>query len=230
MKFSKKSEDDYVTCDPLSGGDYGGMGYIAHVNVKGLIELAEQDDDAKDNIAHCGMNDWSLRTCVEDYRETPPALIVAEGGYSSITAYVHPDWEEGVEFIEALEQYPVFDDEALSEREMELQDECWESYVRSDVMDHVLDSIEDEDRAADVEEYLEANDPFLIEKFQGACEVHNIYPEHETDGGVHYSDLELIGETIAQDALAETDRSPEGASVRAIRDGLILPLGLEGTS
>ena len=57
--------EDYLTSDSLSGGDYGGMGYIAHVNVNCLRELAEADDDIKDTIASAGMNDWSLKETIE---------------------------------------------------------------------------------------------------------------------------------------------------------------------
>ena len=225
MKFRAIEAGEYLRNDALSGGDYsGGFGYIAHVNVAQVLKAAEEDDDAKDNIAYSGMNDFSLRDCIEDHEDCPPALIIADGGYNSVEAHIHPDWSAGVEIIEGLENYPVVDDEALSEREMELADEAWESYIEGDVLNAITNNIDDDDDAERVSDYIDAHEDWLAEQFHQACEDHNCYAEFEGDGGVSYSALDDIAETIAEATLAEIDTSVRGSQLRAIRDGVMLSL------
>jgi hypothetical protein len=227
--YTKIDSTEYLTSDCLSGGDYGGLGYIAHVNVKELENMAATDPEVRQHIARCGMNSWSLRDCVDEHNSVgfPPALIISEGGYNSITAYVHPEWPEGVEAVEALEHYPVLDDEALSERECELESESWSSYIRDDLQKMILDGIPEAARRDQIELLLDDDELDLREHFQAACELHNVYPAFEGGGSVFYHGMDDIAATIRDYLLIETDDSPAASAFRAARDGLMGKLPLE---
>jgi hypothetical protein len=224
--------EDYLTHDCLMGGDYGGLGYIAHVNVGELVKLAEESEEKiKDTVASCGMNSWSLRDCVEECNSVgfPPSLIISEGGYNSITAYVHPDWAEGVEIIEGLEYYPVVCDEALSEREMELEDEQWESCTRHDLVTDILKGVTNAERHDAIEILLDDDELDLRGQFHAACELHNVYPQFEGGGDVYYHGMDDITDTLRDFLLIETDDSPAASAFRAARDGLMGELDLQLT-
>lgn len=222
--YRKIEASEYLTHDCLSGGDYGGFGYLARVNVEVLEEIAEQDDDASEHVAHCGMNDWSLRETIEFHEETPPALVIASGWHGSVTAYIHPDWDAGREVIEGLENYPVIDDEAVSEYEMNAEIEAWSSWVRGDLQRDILTRFNAEEQD-EVDEWLDTHEGWLSEKFIDACDKRGSYAIFETDGAPYYADMELIAGDIAQWLKIELDRTPQGSIKRAQRDGLIAPLG-----
>jgi len=66
---------------------------------------------------------------------------------------VNPAFETVVEDIESsLENYPVLDEDDLSQRERELANECWRNYGESDFVDairHSFELTEDEDNMLD---------------------------------------------------------------------------------
>lgn len=229
---------EYVTNSALSGGDYGGAGYLAHVNCEVLQKAAEEFGHG-DNIMGSGFNDWNLERDVQDELDREcdaPVLIMQSGGYNSVAALVRADVEELVEMVASLDDYPVLDDEALSEREMEIEAEAWIDYTAGEVRDFVEDAVEDDADEAfveRVEEFLEQVDGDLFHEWflEGSCEC-NVYPEFEGGGTVYYRGLDEIGAYIyaeyvkpAVEALIldEID-SPAAAILRAIRDERILPL------
>lgn len=223
--YTKIESTDYITHDCLSGGDYSGLGYLAHVNVRCLEKIAEEDAAAKDHIVTSGMSEWSLQDAVED-ADNPPALIIAEGGYGSITAHIHPEWLEGIEVLEGLDNYPIVDDEAVSEREMELEDENWESCLRADLTKMIVDGITNEGKAEQIEQLLDDDELDLREQFTAACDLKNVYPQFEGGGDVYYHGIEEVVSIIRDMTLIEVDDSPQGAAYRAIRDGLMGELSL----
>ncbi len=86
-----------------------------------------------------------------------------------------PDTPENRELIEGLEDdYPLIDDEVLSQIELELEEEAWGSWIRRDLLHNLPDSIQD--FAEDID------DGVLYECYRQAMEKENEYPTFEGDG------------------------------------------------
>ena len=77
---------EYITHGAPSGGDYGGSGYLARVNVKVIEEMAESFPAYRDSIIRSGFSDWNLREDVRREIEAgcpAPSLIVCTGGHNA---------------------------------------------------------------------------------------------------------------------------------------------------
>lgn len=131
-----------------SGSDYNG-GALARSNVRALEELAESE----------GLVHWSL-----------------SGGHGS-HGIAFPLWErsrELVSILEGLEDYPVVDEDAMSEEESEDEEQAWDSWVRHDF----AKALETE-TGVDVSEVPDAK---LRELFHSLCSERGRYFEHSDEG------------------------------------------------
>lgn len=84
------------------------------------------------------------------------------------------------EFQRRLEDYPILDENALSEREYEAQSEAWDNWLKWDVM-HLI-----EKELATEEVYdaiYDMDDDELREKFYQAIQSHDICWESDDQGG-----------------------------------------------
>jgi len=107
------------------------------------------------------------------------------GGYSTYAIILSKPATENPEIkelINGLEDYPLIDEEAHSEHELELEQENWESWVKSDFLHELQNKLETD---------KELSDGALFKLFRQACEDSNTYPLFET-GEVLYWDFDSI--------------------------------------
>lgn len=104
--------------------------------------------------------------------------------------------EELRETFAGLENYPCLDDEALSEIEMEAENEAWESWARHDFTRGLVKLFPDHEEAID-----NASDETIREIFETARETANEYWEIETGGGA-WIRIEKIAAKVSPDSLA----------------------------
>lgn len=121
-----------------------------------------------------------------------PGVFTWHGGYSSfgilLTDEAMAD-EDIKATLEALERYPVLDDEDVSWREIEAADEAWDSWARRDFLD-ILPKLGMDEAAADELGNMEPAQ--LRELFETARESANVYWENESAGSM-YIDTERVG-------------------------------------
>lgn len=138
----------YVSCDLLAYGDYGG-GSVCAANIKWLEETWGAEHNAFPS------------SYADDQTIHPTRVVnIEHGGWGTRWAWVlEKIWnQEG--YSDELLEYPVFDDQTLSEVEDEWKEEAWNSYVKKDVLklaieklehEHKYDDEDDEDWGFDIE-------------------------------------------------------------------------------
>jgi hypothetical protein len=131
----------------------------------------------------------------QDYRHEwqhrlpdPEAVCLhVEGAYSSESIYLLEGDGDCNEILAALEDYRCLDNEAVSEVEMEWEDEAWKSWLRSDLISTLSDELgEDEpEDALTLREWAdEQEDHVLWDAYRAAMEATNTDPVPEY-AGVH---------------------------------------------
>ena len=105
----KKDDAEYCTHSLLVYGDYCNTGAVGKSNVEYVMSQT-------DLVERLGLSE------VNDAYNTTSVLIPIEALKDS----------ELVEILEALDNYPVLDETSYYETELEMQDDCWESYARRD--------------------------------------------------------------------------------------------------
>jgi hypothetical protein len=139
----------YYTCDVLQFGDYDNSCAVERANVRYLKE----HEELKDSIESFSFSDWDkgytyVYRGIQNDSELPPIdsnekLVETIGGYNSRQLWVRSDiWDEHE--LDMLHDYPSIDDELVSIIEMEMEDEAWESYVKSDLIKTLPDELDDE--------------------------------------------------------------------------------------
>jgi len=151
-----------------------------------------------------------------------------------------------VEALESLDDYPLLDDEALSEIEMEAQSEAWESWAGGDYrralaseLDATLSALLG-DEAAELlgseVDLSEAPDTALFSLFLACSDSAGIYWEIETGGGASLDVERLAQETVrlaplhvgalwaSCERLSEDTRAKLGALLRSAGEHLALYL------
>jgi hypothetical protein len=109
--------------------------------------------------------------------------------------------ESLIEAIEALQDYPVYSDDALSEHEMELQEEAWENWASSDYTRALAKLHNDVDDWEEAVEALEAAGA-LSWAFHDMADQANEY--WESDGPNMHIDVDKVAEVAAPGALLDT--------------------------
>lgn len=134
-------------------------------------------------------------------QEFAPALELADGDADGIALDVRYVTAEMLETIEALQNYPLIDEEDHSAFELELQDEAWESWAASDWRRIVCAAIDDalpDGFGQDGDEVLDGvpdADSKLLELFNACRDQANVYWSEESDGG-QWIDLERVGQSL----------------------------------
>ena len=172
-----KYQHTYITASCLAYGDYGGSGTVGVANVRAILEM----DEFKDSIFYATYSQWSRigtdfewkddAGCDIDCKE-PPKVVHLSGSYGSNTLYLL-ECDETEDILSALADCPVLDEVLHSQIELEWEDEAWDSWVRSELYDHLDDELQD---AIDDNKTTDAK---LYEAYRLAMETTKTYPIHE---------------------------------------------------
>lgn len=131
------------------------------------------------------------------------------GGHGSHGVAIDPRYlsEELLESLQSLESYPVLNEDALGELELELQNQAWENWARSDfsrALERLLCDLlsahyedGDEDRAEQSVESL--SDEQLWSLFDNAKESANLYWESQHNDS--WIGVEKVAESLSEDQL-----------------------------
>jgi hypothetical protein len=168
-------EEPWSILEYATGSDYSGS-LVEVSNYNGLCELLEEHHpDGSEPVVWC-------RT---------------HGGHGTFGLLVRYELlaDEVREAIDALEDYPLLDDEAHSQLECEAQGEAWENWARRD-FERALSS------AMGVEDFPEMGSDTAHGLFDTAAEAANCYWENQS-GGDMYVDIARVVKQCAK--LLESD-------------------------
>lgn len=211
----------YETVDCLSFGDYGGAGSVGRANINALQEeFAEDRDEFSMSTWNMGQElvtrrEPSYSSAWEDIAPTAP-LVTTYGAYSSEQAWLRVDGpfeERAREILDALEDYPLICEDAISEVELEWESEAWDNWLRSDLMRTLPDdepyrfddlTPDDAPTLRELAEELDAAELFRL--YRAAMDTTNTYPEPEYNG-VHVDVRRIADEFRAEVEDALRDRT-----------------------
>ena len=191
MKKTFLNDKTYVSHAVLSYGDYDNSCAVERANVQVLKEkhpsfesYSFSDWDQGKQLVHTG------QSC--GWEEILPESEIVElyGGYGSIQIWIREDIDKENGYTAALENYPCFDDEAVSEIEKEIEEE----YIK-DLWPDLLRCFPDDFREA-IE--LCGIDEFDRELYEKAKEETNTYFEVEA-GGIGCIDLARLAPAYAEE-------------------------------
>ena len=131
------------------------------------------------------------------------------GSYGSHGVAIDPRYvsDDLLESLQSLESYPVLNEEALGELEIELQSEAWESYLASDfrrelerlLCDLLSAHYEDGDDERAEKSVESLSEDQLWNLFANATEEANIYWEHEYNA--MWISCREVAESLSEDQL-----------------------------
>lgn len=188
---------EYVSDSCLVYGDYGGAGSLGVANVRHLKENFDWMVIGMSQVhatLKAGEYEYSPRLYGTDevlaHLETGdplPDLLIAEGGWGSVQAWLRADAEGADEIMAAMADYPVLDDQMLSEVEMEWEKEAWDAWLKSELLktlryDYFDEADEDEDKSLEERAEEQMTDAKLFEAYRAAMDECNVYPTPELDG------------------------------------------------
>jgi len=136
-----------VTCNVLAYGDYDNSTAVERSNVKAVEEMFDESE----------------------------ALVWMSHGHGSYAVgfvYDPEVAEEVIELLGALSDYPLVDDEAHSEMEMEMFEEAWNNFGASEFGDAVLRDMEHDSDAAE----------YAAEDFLGDIDPQTLFEAYDTLG------------------------------------------------
>lgn len=153
----------------------------------------------------------NFRAFLETFRATD-GVVELSGGHGTYAVAIRADIgaPEMLEALEALENYPVVDDDALAELELERDAEAWDSWARDDFKRELARRF-----GADVDDVDDAD---ILALFQRALSTHSGDGWHD-DGAERFVDVDAIARECA---LADVQALPrvkfeEGAEDARIR-------------
>lgn len=116
------------------------------------------------------------------------------GGYGSfgVAILASVDNDEMAELLASLNNYPVIDDDALSETEMELQEEAWDNWAQSDF----VSALEKFNEIEDLDDWLDGDEVYQL--FHWASDEIGQWWECES-GGNMYINVEAIAQHCTMD-------------------------------
>lgn len=159
-KHQTSKPTDFLTPELLSGSDYCSSG---------SVEVSNH------------------RVFLEQFKDSPNVYDVY-GGYGTFAVAIRLDsiTDEMVEVLNALEDYPVLDDDDHSKVEMESENDSWESCYRSDFTRELSK------RFPTLEETIDNLSTEQVDTlFYALCDRTNTYWEHES-GNNAYIDLDRV--------------------------------------
>lgn len=173
--WNKLTDNDFLepttvlVPDYLSGSDYsGGTAYRSNYNV-----------------------------FLEEFGDLPGVYDIS-GGHGTYAIGIRLDSlnDDMLDILHGLEDYPVIDEEAMSELETEQEDEAWENWTRSEFTRALTQKF------PDLEEEIEdlSNDQ-LFELFRESADKANEYWEHDAEGA--RINVKRIVETIDEEDIPE---------------------------
>lgn len=176
----KPDDATHVIPNYLSGSDYSGS----------LVERTNHD------------------VFLEDFGNVPGVLDVS-GGHGTFAVAVpirtrKGSWSRGkrtaemFEWLEKLNDYPLADEEKLSEMELEAQVEAWNSWAASDFRGEVRDHVDPSGEDEELEQALDdISDDDLYEVFRVAADKANEYWVNES-GGEMWIDLKRVAKQVVR--------------------------------
>lgn len=132
-------------------------------------------------------------------------VFVRYGGYYSIQAWL-PDNAENREIFEALDDYPCFDDELVSEVEMEAS--AWESWLQSDLVRTLPEFLQDASKTVDLwsayRNAMDSTNTYPVAEYSGVSvdvdRIQDAFREEVLtlilDGPMYYVDRQKLSETM----------------------------------
>ena len=144
----------------------------------------------------------NLQVLTEEHKESP-AIKELYGSYggTGLALDIRFCTDEILEAIESLENYPLLDEEHLSELEMEKEGEAWESWACSDfqraIESRLSDLLEDEEKAEEKAESLSEDQ--LFELLREGMEAGNLY--WETEILTRWLDVEAVASALSDERL-----------------------------
>jgi hypothetical protein len=185
-KETFKNNITYVSIDCLSFGDYDNSGAVERANVKVLKEKYQ-------NCEKYSFQSWQEKeryiNWETGYEDILPTSDIVElyGDFGSTQIWIREDIDQEEGYINSLSNYPVIDDESVSETENEIEKESWNNWIRGDLSTNLLSNI----ILTKIDKYhVEDND--LFECYCQAKEIKNEYFIVES-GGIGWIDIEEIG-------------------------------------
>ena len=161
--FTPPDTKAYYIPEYLSGSDYSGS----------TVELSNFNCFVDMYKKQLGISFWKLY-----------------GGHGTFGVAI--DWEKATEdmreTLNALDDYPLIDEDELSHLEMNLEEEAWGNYIESDFLRALrkkFDTEEDEERI----DNLTSSEVYTL--FRNAMEATNTYYVHESNTGP-YVDIDRI--------------------------------------
>ena len=224
METLKIGNRTFAALPACSFGDYGGDGSVGLANIR---ELRKQFSD---RMVVDSFDDWHsdgtpkrvFRNLIWTDRDPAEfdgvSLIVLEGWHSSESAYLDIDCDEYQDIAASLENYPALNDEAVSEVELEWEDdaivECCHDVGRELSSDYLTG--DDEDRATLEDVWQELDAEKQAEIVRQAMQDGNVY------ASVEYSSSYISADELAPyvRAILQKDMS----IVRAVKlaDGTLI--------
>ena len=141
-------------------------------------------------------------------------VVDLSGGYGSFgvainLAVISPAEDAIWETLLSLKDYPILDDDRMSEMETEAQNEAWENWARSDFIRAIAKSFELSEEDEELLDYLKNNDPhqLVFNLFRELEDRSNTYWVNEQGDTMHI-DIDRITDAMTDVDLEELLRPP----------------------
>jgi len=168
--------------------------YVYTPEISAYYGDIKQDDNGKfievpystySDYSGCTVERSNCRTFLDMFKEYDEiSMWEIYGGYGTtgclITVELYESNDEIQDVINGLFDYPCIDDEDMSELEMEIESEDWDSWIKSDLM-RELESAG-----------IEYDEDTLWDDFRKNCDSQNVYPLFETAISCWYDLDEIV--------------------------------------
>jgi hypothetical protein len=168
------SLDCFYVPSLLAGSDYSG-GSVTVANKKYFLEIYGDHNEKENGV-------WE---------------VFGGHGTYAIAIRLRALTDEMIDEFNALDDYPCFNDEIVSEVEMEAENEAWDSWAKHDFRRELAKQFPQRE-----DEIYDFSDEQLFEIFHNAMERTNTYWENET-GNSAYVDFDRILKGISEQNLTE---------------------------
>lgn len=162
----------WITDTILTFGPYGGGGSIACANLRWIERQRNISVMPSQHVRLCGKH-ISFGYDEDDFSEYD--VVMVQGSLGGKTAFINMAGDLKEE-VEALSDYPAFDDELVSRVEMEWEEQAW-----PDTLMYLLDAAPT-DRLRDYfSDHADKFEDMMFQAYRDAMESTNTYPIPEYD-------------------------------------------------